>query len=90
MEVAMKPRKKLLRIVKAPPPPDSGAGIPDVPARVAGIDPERRRAMVAEAAYYRAEQRGFEPGRELEDWCAAESEIDSSLVRDSAATPCGP
>ena len=31
--------------------------------------------MVAEAAYYRAEKRGFEPGHELEDWLAAESEI---------------
>ena len=26
---------------------------------------------IAEAAYYRAERRGFEPGRETEDWLAA-------------------
>ena len=33
------------------------------------------RAAIAEAAYYRAQQRNFEPGHELEDWCAAEREI---------------
>jgi hypothetical protein len=33
--------------------------------------------MIAEAAYYRAEQRNFAPGREIEDWLAAELEIDS-------------
>lgn len=30
---------------------------------------------IAEAAYRRSEQRGFEPGRELEDWLAAEREV---------------
>ncbi len=54
------------------------------------MDAERRRAMVAEAAYYRAEQRGFEPGRELEDWCAAESDVDSLLARGTTPTLCGP
>ncbi len=34
-----------------------------------------RRRMVSEAAYYRAQQRGFAPGRELDDWLAAEVEI---------------
>jgi hypothetical protein len=30
---------------------------------------------IAEAAYYRAERRGFEPGGETQDWLAAEAEI---------------
>ncbi|HUQ74403.1 MAG TPA: DUF2934 domain-containing protein [Burkholderiales bacterium] len=34
---------------------------------------------IAEAAYYRAEQRGFGPGYETEDWLAAEAEISSRL-----------
>lgn len=34
-----------------------------------------RREMIARAAYFRAEQRGFEPGHELEDWYEAESQI---------------
>jgi hypothetical protein len=43
------------------------------------LDPERRRQMVAEAAYFYAEHRGFEPGHEVEDWLAAESQIDAAL-----------
>ena len=34
-----------------------------------------RRRKVAEAAYYRAERRGFAPGGEDTDWLAAEHEI---------------
>ena len=37
-----------------------------------GDDVTRR---IAEAAYYRAQRRGFEPGYELEDWIAAEKEV---------------
>lgn len=40
---------------------------------------ELRRAMIAEAAYYRAEKRGFAPGDELGDWLQAEAEIESLL-----------
>jgi hypothetical protein len=32
-------------------------------------------AKIAEIAYFKAEQRGFAPGHELDDWCAAEQEI---------------
>jgi hypothetical protein len=35
-----------------------------------------REAMIAELAYFRAQSRGFEPGHEVEDWLAAETEID--------------
>ncbi len=43
------------------------------------ISPEERRAMIAESAYLRAERRGFGPGYEVEDWLAAEREIDALL-----------
>jgi hypothetical protein len=36
------------------------------------------RQKIAELAYYRAEQRGFSPGYELEDWLAAEAEVKKS------------
>jgi len=45
-----------------------------------GIDPDRRRALIAELAYYRAERRGFEPGHETEDWLSAEAEVDTALT----------
>ena len=44
------------------------------------IDPEYRRALIAEAAYLRAERRNFAPGYEVEDWLNAESEIDTRLT----------
>ena len=37
---------------------------------------EERSRMVAEAAYFRAERRGFAPGGDLEDWLRAEADID--------------
>ena len=39
----------------------------------------RRHELIAQAAYFRALHRGFEPGHELEDWQAAESEVDRAL-----------
>jgi Protein of unknown function (DUF2934) len=35
-----------------------------------------REALVAEIAYFRALSRGFEPGHEIDDWLAAENEVD--------------
>jgi hypothetical protein len=46
----------------------------------APVAPEVREVMIAEAAYYLSEHRGFEPGAELDDWLAAESEIDRLLA----------
>jgi hypothetical protein len=33
------------------------------------------QSMIAEAAYYKAESRGFAPGHEMEDWLEAENDI---------------
>lgn len=44
-------------------------------------NPEARAQMIAEAAYYLSEQRGFAPGHEVEDWLAAEQQIDSRIER---------
>jgi Protein of unknown function (DUF2934)/alpha-1,4-glucan branching enzyme GlgB, N-terminal domain/Carbohydrate-binding module 48 (Isoamylase N-terminal domain) len=41
---------------------------------------EERRAQIAQAAYLRAQQRQFAPGHELEDWLAAEREIDAATT----------
>lgn len=37
-----------------------------------------RNARIAEIAYFKAEQRGFAPGHELDDWYEAEQEINIS------------
>jgi hypothetical protein len=53
------------------------------------IEPEARDAMIAEAAYFRSAHRGFEPGHEVDDWLAAESEIDAALARGDLPVFCG-
>jgi hypothetical protein len=44
------------------------------------VEPEVREIMIAEAAYYIAECRGFEPGAEMDDWLEAEAAIDQLLA----------
>lgn len=67
---------------RAPAEPES------MPSREAGdeglspmgsISPEQWRTMVAEAAYYRAQRRGFSGGSAEQDWFEAEEEIRRSL-----------
>lgn len=41
---------------------------------------ESREARIAEAAYWRAERRGFVSGQELDDWLAAEKEVDGDVA----------
>lgn len=44
-----------------------------------------REAMIREAAYFRAERRAFAPGGELEDWFAAERQVDGALIQSTAS-----
>lgn len=43
------------------------------------VSPKGRNEMIAVAAYFRAENRGFAPGEELQDWLTAASIIDHML-----------
>jgi hypothetical protein len=45
------------------------------------VQPEERRRMIAEAAYLRAEARGFQGGDPVQDWLEAEQEIDIRLMQ---------
>ena len=47
---------------------------------------EDRHASIAKAAYFRAESRGFAPGHEVEDWLAAEEEVDQRLLGEGRAS----
>jgi hypothetical protein len=51
---------------------------PLTPGRLA-IDPAELHARIAEAAYFCAERRGFEPGHEIDDWLQAERGIERAL-----------
>jgi len=56
---------------------DSGiAGTPKIKSRKARFPGGKVLAdHIATAAYYRAQARGFEPGREIQDWLDAEAEL---------------
>lgn len=41
----------------------------------------QRHHMIAEAAYFMAEARGFAPGSETDDWLAAESAINAATAQ---------
>ena len=43
------------------------------------VTPEQRYRMICDAAYFRAEQRGFIGGSPEQDWCDAEIEVDQQL-----------
>lgn len=52
--------------------------------RDAGVSAAQRHQMIAEAAYLRAERRGFTPADPVEDWLTAEQEIDALLSEHAA------
>lgn len=81
---AAKPAAKAVAKAAKPAAPAKAAARKTVP-RAAPAQPPRDE-MVRMAAYFRAEQRGFAPGNEWEDWLAAEAEI-SALVQAPAAPP---
>jgi hypothetical protein len=62
-------------------PAESTASGQQDKVRYHAITPEQRHQMIAEAAYARAEKRGFQGGSPEEDWLQAESEIDALLLR---------
>ena len=43
------------------------------------VSADQRNAMIAERAYLRAEQRGFQGGDPVEDWLEGEKEVDALL-----------
>jgi surface antigen len=50
------------------------------------LAPDQRRYYIEVAAYYIAERRGFQGGNALEDWAAAEAEVDR-LLREGVLNP---
>ncbi len=51
------------------------------------VSDDARRAMIAQSAYLRAERRGFASGGEVEDWLAAEAEVDALLRAGNGGPP---
>jgi hypothetical protein len=69
-------RKTSPKVASVTPKPDKKAPAPLYASNIgADASPEEIRQLIAEAAYFRAMERGFEPGHELEDWIQAEAEV---------------
>ncbi len=66
-------------VTEQPPKAASKARKPRTSAATSEVSLEHRRDLIAEAAYLRAEQRGFAQGDPQEDWLAAEREVDLLL-----------
>lgn len=49
------------------------------PAKAMKLSLEERWRMIALAAYHKAEQREFAPGHEVDDWLAAERDVEALL-----------
>jgi len=73
-------RRRSATVVKSAAATKSRSGTRSAPRKSASkhsaaLDDQARREMIAIAAYYRAERRGFTPGDPLNDWVEAEAEI---------------
>jgi hypothetical protein len=55
----------------------NGKPYPEMPTELSA---EELHAQISEAAYFLAEQRGFEPGYEERDWLAAEAQVKARLA----------
>ncbi len=78
-----------MKTSRQPVPQSTAAAPPDLPATASeanagGVSAEQRHALIERAAYLLAESRGFSPGEELDDWLAAEAEVDRQLSETEA------
>ena len=59
------------------------SGEPDIAPAADAIP---REQLIAVAAYFRAEQRGFAPGNEMSDWLDAEADVGTMLGSGATAS----
>lgn len=51
-----------------------------------GITPDQRSQMIAEAAYFNAEKRGFDPNGQVDDWLQAETMVDEMISQSAGSS----
>ncbi len=69
------PSKAVTRAPAVAAKPNKAAMRRHVRVRLLPLDAQERDRLIAQAAYFRAEKRGFAPGCELQDWIEAEAEV---------------
>ena len=73
----MTSRRQAANLLQAPGTARRAAGVL-TPLPHPGNAAKERAERIRKAAYFRAAERGFEPGHELEDWLAAERSVDDA------------
>jgi hypothetical protein len=58
-----------------------------IASRSMDVTPDERHRMIAEAAYHRAEKRGFMNGDPMQDWLEAEAQIENELRNGRKSRP---
>ena len=75
-----KPARKKSTASISPVAPKRASKTPQRRPQPAAADPSERQRLIAEAAYFRAEKRGFVPGYEEADWLEAEKALDRAAA----------
>ena len=78
-EQARSPRKKTKSENPGKPPVRQSVSRAAVTSPSMDVAPDERHRMIAEAAYHRAEKRGFMNGDPVQDWLEAEAQIENEL-----------
>lgn len=73
-------KKAAAKPVKAAPAKSAPRPGPVRKKPASAVSPEQRSHYVEVAAYYIAERRGFAPGDVMQDWLAAEAEINRLIA----------
>lgn len=68
---------KTERRPEAPPPSGASNQLQGSSLKPLTLTAQERNQRIAELAHQKASQRGFEPGAELDDWLAAEREVNA-------------
>lgn len=71
-------RQKTAPVPPSAPPRDENKSPHRISSKVQ-VTSQEREQMIATAAFFRAVQRGFAPGAEVQDWLQAEAEVDHRL-----------
>lgn len=79
-------KKSAPETTAAAPAVEKKAAVPKAPrakkaaAKPTVVAPDQKRQLIQVAAYFIAERRGFEGGREVDDWFEAEAEVERMLT----------
>lgn len=79
-EAACTPRRNGRPVAGRPAPESRASAAGQIPNGFARLTGRERHQMITDLAHHMARRRGSVPGRELDDWLAAEKTIDTLFI----------